>query len=357
VVLPLSGGAQDVWVLPDGDAPSEPSHAVNTPSPALERLASDLPSRSVENLYWLGRYTERLEQLLRVCRSIAACLVDESSQGRASALAGLLERLDLVTEASSPDAERDFLLTHLLALLFDEDRPSGVRPLLKRIHAASFSVRDRLSADTWRILNRLGPDAGERPLHLPLIFARAALNALVFDLAAFSGMEMENMTRGHGWVFLDLGRRIERGIGITRLVAAALRGDASRGLLLEPLLEMADSVITYRRRYFAEPRLAGVLELLLLESANPRALAFQLAVLQRHAASLPAGPNPEGVTEMRERFAQLAAGLDDLRTEGWEAADDAEDTARRLGEMAVEMGRLSDLLTHVYFSQVLPRVS
>ena len=179
----------------------------------------------------------------------------------------------------------------------------------------------------------------------------------MLDLAAFSGMEMENMTRGHGWAFLDLGRRIERGANMARLVEAAIECAAPRELLLEPLLEMADSVITYRRRYFAEPRIAGVLDLLLFDSANPRALAFQLAVLASHAASLPAGLNPEGAAEFRQRLAQLQDKLKSAHREAFAAPDSAGDTAKWLAGIAVELGSLSDLLTHVYFSQVPPRLS
>jgi uncharacterized circularly permuted ATP-grasp superfamily protein/uncharacterized alpha-E superfamily protein len=299
VALTLAGGSKDVWVLPDGGQQAELAYAVTSPSPAVERLASDLPSRSAENLFWLGRYTERLEHLLRVCRCTAGCLVNESSNGRPAALAELMHRLKFAAEPAVPGSERDALQANLLALLFDEDHSAGARQLLKRIRAASFIVRDRLSADTWRILNLLGADAGRRAGRLPLVFAGSALNNLVLDLAALSGMEMENMTRGHGWAFLDLGRRIERGASMARLVEAAIECAAPRELLLEPLLEMADSVITYRRRYFAEPRIAGVLDLLLFDSANPRALAFQFAVLASHAASLPAGLNPEGAVEFR----------------------------------------------------------
>jgi uncharacterized alpha-E superfamily protein len=269
----------------------------------------------------------------------------------------LLQRLKFAAAPGGAASQREALQANLLALLFDEGLSAGTRQLLKRIHAASFSVRDRLSADTWRILNLLGADAGQRPGHLPLVFVRSALNRLVLDLAAFSGMEMENMTRGHGWAFLDLGRRIERGTSIARLAEAAIQCAASREFLLEPLLEIADSVITYRRRYFAEPRLAGVLDLLLLDPANPRALAFQLAVLHRHAASLPAGPNRKGVAELHQRLAQLVDKLNHVRAEKLAAPDSAGEAAHWLAGMAVELGGLSDLLTHVYFSQVLPRVS
>lgn len=353
--IPLVGGAKDVWVLPENGDLEEPPQVVAAAQPLLERLATDLPSRSAENLFWLGRYTERLEFLLRLCRSAANSLIGESSEGRPAAFNELLARLDLNSPvvpsvAQGPTAA---LQERLLALLYDPAHLTGVRALLKRIQTASFNVRDRLSSDTWRLLNRLAPDAGERPRHLPMVFASSTLNALVLDLAAFGGMEMENMTRGHGWVFLELGRRMERGVAIARLLEAALRCAGPCEVLFEPLLEVADSVITYRRRYFAEPRLAGVLDLLLLDPTNPRALAFQLETLERHAAGLPAGHHPESVAEVQRRLAHLAERLDGLRAEQL----DSPDTADWLASLGGELAAVSDLLTHVYFSQVLPRVS
>ncbi|MEI8043800.1 MAG: circularly permuted type 2 ATP-grasp protein [Verrucomicrobiota bacterium] len=355
--LALSGGSKDVWVLPDDLDQSFPPSFVATPAPALERLASDLPSRTVENLFWLGRYTERLEQVLRLCRSALGHLAPEAVNGRPEAFAELLARLGLASRPEADGSVHEHLQRELLAVLYEEARDPGVRELLKRIHTASFSVRDRLSADTWRILNRLGFDARTRPGHLPLVLAGAVLNNLVHDLAALSGMEMENMTRGHGWVFLDLGRRIERAVAVARLLEAALHCAARRELLLEPLLEITDSVITYRRRYFAEPQIAGVFDLLLLDATNPRALAFQLAVLERHAASLPAGPSPEGVDQFRQRLAALSTKLAHFRHEAFDDATRPDATVEWLTGFVSELGSLSDLLTHIYFSHVVPRVS
>ena len=355
--LALSGGNKDVWVLSDESDRTVPPSLVGTPAPALERLASDLPSRTVENLFWLGRYTERLEQLLRLCRSAMGQLADDSADGRPEAFAELLARLGLAPPPGADGVAPDRLQKDLLALLYEETRTPGVRELLKRIHAASFSVRDRLSADTWRILNRLRFDAEQHPGHLPLVLAGSVLNTLVHDLAAFSGMEMENMTRGHGWVFLDLGKRLERSIAVARLLEAALRGSGPRELLLEPLLEITDSVMTYRRRYFAEARVAAVLDLLLLDSTNPRAVAFQLAVLERHAAGLPAGPNPEGVLQFRQRLAALPGRLDAVRSTAFDAGAGLAATMEWLAAFAVELDSLSELLTQVYFSHVVPRVS
>jgi uncharacterized circularly permuted ATP-grasp superfamily protein/uncharacterized alpha-E superfamily protein len=355
--LSLTGGCKDVWVLSDDTESPAPPALAAAPAPALERLASDLPSRTAENLFWLGRYTERLEQLLRLCRSAVGHLAEESAHAQSAAFADLLGRLGLAASPQAGRAAPEGLQKDLLAVLYDNTRNPGVRGLLKRIQTSSFSVRDRLSGDTWYILNRLSFDAQQRPGPLPLVLAGSVLNALVLDLAVFSGMEMENMTRGHGWVFLDLGRRMERGIAIARLLEAALRCSGTRELLLESLLEIADSVITYRRRYFAEPRIEAVLDLLLLDPTNPRALAFQFSVLERHAASLPAGPNPEGVAQLQQRLAALAGKLGCFRAEEFDTEAGMDATAERLAGLAADLGGLSDLLTHVYFSHIVPRVS
>jgi len=359
--LSLSGLSKDVWVLAD-QASSTPQTYTPTPSPpALERAPSDLPSRTADNFFWLGRYTERIEQIARAARHVLRCLGEDSlttGQRRLAALERVMARLRWISPATATGATRDRLQKEILLLLFQEERGGGVRQLLKRIHLAAFCLRDRFSADTWRILNRTDPDARRRPGRLPLADASGLLHTLVLDLAAFSGMEMENMTRGHGWTFLDLGRRLERGLFMAGLMEAVLRADGEGELLLEPALEIADSVMTHRRRYFSEPRLATVVEVLVQDASNPRSLAFQIASLKAHAATLPAATNPEGVAVLRDRIHRLDAQIclfDQPAAEegllGIPAPADA------LSGFTTGLAELSELITQVYFSHVSPQVS
>lgn len=361
--VPLTGLSKDVWVLPDRAATAPPIQVVTLPSPALERAPSDLPSRTADNLFWLGRYTERLEQLVRTCRCVVGRLSDDPSQGseaRLEALGGALLRGGIIPRRDPATVSREALQKEMLLLLFHDGHPSGVRDLLQRIHLAAFSVRDRLSADTWRILNRLGPDARQRPGRLPLVQASSTLHTLVFDLAALAGMEMENMTRGHGWVFLDLGRRLERGFFLARLMASFLRPGPGAELLWDPALEICDSVMTHRRRYFAEPRLASVLEVLIQDPINPRALAFQLDRIADHAAELPTGANPEGVARLREQARLLVARQRGFAPAPAHATDSTMPGGAGAGfleEQAAGLAAFSELLTEVFFSHVSPQVS
>jgi uncharacterized alpha-E superfamily protein len=295
--------------------------------------------------------------MVRAARYSLGCLVDDSALStgdRLGSLESMLTHLGFIRDGAPGDLSRERLQKDLLLLVFQEGRTPGVRDLLKRIHVAAFSVRDRLSGDTWRILNRLEPDARQRPGRLPLAQALTTLRTLVLDLGVFSGMAMEHMTRGRGWSFLDIGRRLERGVSIARLMEAVLRNGAGAEVLLEPALEIADSVMTHRHRYFSELRLDNTLEVLIHDSTNPRSLAFQIESLEKHAATLPTGTNPEGVEVLQSRFARLAQELRELEHS---AAADPATTAERLLRLADGLGEVSDLLTQVYFSHVTPQVN
>jgi uncharacterized alpha-E superfamily protein len=180
------------------------------------------------------------------------------------------------------------------------------------------------------------------------------------DLAAFSGMEMESMTRGHGWLFLDIGRRLERSLAATRLIRSAIVKSPSPIAMLEPLLEVADSSMTYRRRYFAEAQLSPVLDLLLADETNPRALAFQLAALARLLAQLPRdprAPSPTGEERMIAHAidALAAADFDALSQPGADVA--FERLSGLINLLGEDLRGASDAVTFHYFSHAQQRVS
>ena len=157
----------------------------------------------------------------------------------------------------------------------------------------------------------------------------ALLDASIIDLAAFAGMEMENMTRGHGWRFLAIGRRVERAANMGSLVKAALAVQSSGHETLEPVLEIADSVMTYRRRYFSQPQWAPALDLLLADEANPRSLAFQIFALGDHAAGL-----RDGVLRLKKAAAIRKGIRGDVEDAHHQRAAQGEQTGQHRGHVA-----------------------
>jgi uncharacterized alpha-E superfamily protein len=127
----------------------------------------------------------------------------------------------------------------------------------------------------------------DRRMERPIVIG-ARLDRMVMALAGLSGLTSESMTREVPWRFLDMGRRLERAVNTALMIERTLAATTDDELpLLEALLDAADSAMTYRRRYRATLQVAPVVDLLLADERNPRAIVFQLAALADHVASLP----------------------------------------------------------------------
>jgi uncharacterized alpha-E superfamily protein len=262
------------------------------------RTPGGVASRAAVNLFWMGRYAERLEFHVRLLRTTLQRLSGEGSQQQArerQACLRLLTFLDLVPAETHARALR----REATALLFARDRPGSVADLISRLRFNASIARDRLSDDSWRLFNRLERDASQSRAFVTagLTGALNLLDTLILDLAAFSGMQQENMTRGHGWRFLETGRRIERSLGVLALAKCAAALCASDEAVLTPLLEVCDSSMTYRRLHFARPALLPVTDLVLLNEDNPRSVAWQfrcLGIVVNQLPWHPTGSEPHG---------------------------------------------------------------
>src|SRR5580704_101602 len=115
---------------------------------------------------------------------------------------------------------------------------------------------------------------------IPFLEYPAMLTDCLGLLSAFSGMERENINRGLGWVFMTTGRRLERAIYLTRQLSEITTPLTEQDWsLLECLLEVADSSMTYRTRYYTTLQPLAVLDVLMADETNPRSLDFQLSHL------------------------------------------------------------------------------
>ena len=299
------GVSKDTWVLSD-----EPVSEFSLLRPAgapveLSRGGGDLPSRMADNLYWLGRYVERADYMVRAVRVVLIKLSERPEGTTLPYVNSLLQLLDLKGPATTEQDESHYsaLEAEVQSFLFNEAHPDGFRITVDAIRRTAGIVRDRLSADTWRMLNRI-----ELTLQEASEGARTAgdildlLDRMITRVAAFGGVSMESMTRGQGWRFLDMGRRLERSLQTLSLLETLVEPSPYETALLEDVLNIADSAITYRRRYLTSLQTAPVVDLLLTDETNPRSLAFQLAALQGHVDQLPHALDQVGPTE-EERLA------------------------------------------------------
>src|ERR1700723_3569543 len=247
----------------------------------------------------------------------------------------------------------------ILSLIFEEQRSDSLNANLSRATRAVAQVRDRLSTDLLRVVSQLGSlaRASDRVAwgYVSAADALAVLNSCILTLAALRGIEAGNITRGPGWHFLNIGRRIERSLQLIELLRSIIVPiDPENWPSLEMLLEVADSSITYRSRYFTVLQAAPVLDLLMNEGANPRSLAFQLKDLAEHSTAL-AGTltAAEWPVAKQNRIDEVGANL--FGADVVELCRAGSDGSRwhldnLLAAMDIALASFSDAITNTWFS-------
>lgn len=362
VSMQRGGGSKDTWVGADG--PVSAMTLLRPPGAPIEltRGGSELPSRVADNLFWLGRYVERAEGTVRLLRAVLSRLADEASGSEVPELPILLAALaahaGLEDDLIAPDYDANAAMREraVLDFLRAHAPTRALRPTLASAQRLASISRDQISLDTWRVLNQLEdylpPRDQVRALGLGEAIER--MNQLVLAMAAFNGLSLENMTRGQGWRFTDIGRRIERSLFLVtffRHTMVVPCRDETR--LLEALLETADSAITYRRRYLGTVQPAPVLDLLATDETNPRALVYQVRALAEHVERLPrAGGEALRTAEERIAIAALArlrmAVPAELAAIGLHG--ERVQLADLLQQLSSELASLSDAVTQSYLS-------
>jgi uncharacterized circularly permuted ATP-grasp superfamily protein/uncharacterized alpha-E superfamily protein len=356
----LNGTLKDIWVLTEDAADVELPPSRRFHQLAVDRGGAELQSRVADNLYWLGRYVERLDNDARLLRTavmrVAQGVIGPRDAAELRLLARLLDRANLMPSSAALSMPESAAFQQGLAAVASEKR--GLFTVLDAIQRLTATLRDRFSSDMAAVAGPQMIDLRHRLLASrgnldPLL---AALDDIVRFVATLSGLAQENMTRGTGWLFLDLGRRIER----AQFVLLSALGPFDQSPIdwdaaMRIALELCDSTISYRWRYLGQLQPAPVLDLVVLDDSNPRALAFQLRSIKSHlerlgqasGAYVPALPD-SFESDLQEVVRQFGGEEKSWRHEGLALAilrDVANEGSERLEA-------LSEAITRAYFSHV-----
>jgi uncharacterized alpha-E superfamily protein len=264
-------------------------------------------------------------------------------------LPGISGKPELRQNAEAFEAE-------LLAAIFDPARSGSLRHTADHLQRLAVFVRDRTSNDMWRASSQLHDRLAMPAASLVMLAGDAVgvLNQTLLGLAAFHGLARENMTRAQAWRFLDLGLRLERAVYLGTLLDATLRSpEADNPSVLEAVLEVADSSITYRSRYNLLPHVPAVFDLVLLDDKNPRSVLFQINQLMKHFGHLPpereAGQPGSGKNVLQECSARLNQA-DTRELTGSSEIWPTSQLARVLQQTLRDLPKLSDAIAASYFA-------
>ncbi len=264
-------------------------------------------SRAAENLFWMGRYTERCENTLRLSR-LALDVLGSEDQGCAP-LVAWLNQLTLSHGLVAPGVptalySRRVFERSLVAGLWDTQVTTGVGFNLKAIHLAAANVRERLSPEHWSLIEQTQNAFfhahldGKPPQDT--VQAQRVLAQTSQLLAAMTGAQTDRMTRDDGWRLLSIGRHIERLDFLAYAMQVALQcGTLNEQAGFDGVLTLFDSTISFHAQYQQSRTLEALLELLIVNPDNPRALGWVAHTLRGRLARM--GHLSEGRTEALSR--------------------------------------------------------
>ncbi len=356
--------SKDTWVI--ADAPQHIPDSIAQAGTLAPRRGHNnaLPSRAADNIFWVGRYAERVEASTRLLRAtVKKRYANAGGVDDEACIHNLLRSLTSLTGTwpgffaedaanllQEPEAE-------LLSVALDEQRNGSLAHTLRCLVQTGFAVRDLWSSDTWRVMDEMeerlvqSQDRHDATLWQML----EHMDSLITSLSAFSGLVMESMTRGNGWLFLDIGRRLERALLLisTLRTAFSLRhDDGVETLLIESLLDTSDNLICYRQHYRSYFELPSFLELLLLDEHNPRSQAYQIARLHEHVAKLPHANANQRLSQEERLMLEASSllglvNLDELLVVSKDGIREHLD--QQLSRLYYLLSSLSDTVTATYF--------
>jgi uncharacterized circularly permuted ATP-grasp superfamily protein/uncharacterized alpha-E superfamily protein len=307
VSMQRGGHSKDAWVLWDSPVDTFSMLRPRSEPVELQRVSRVVPSSVADNVFWLGRYVERAENIARILRSMIPRVrrAEEAELPYLIRLHGCLEtRHSKLPKGKDRRPTSLELEQEMISMTTDAKRSDSLAWTLAEVARVGGNVRERLSADMifliGQLRNSVQIDRGTEFLEYP-----AMLTACLELLSAFSGMERENINRGSGWLFMSIGRRLERAIYLTRQLREIATPLAEQDWpLLECVLEIADSSVTYRTRYYTTLQPLAVLDVLMADETNPRSLDFQLGHLEDLYQKLPRHL-PDDLRAMQDALALL----------------------------------------------------
>ena len=320
IAMQRGGTAADVWFVSRRRVEAD-SMLPAAATPYARVRPGVLPSRAADNLFWLGRYVERAEGAMRLARAYHARLA-ESPDLAAPLNAWLGDYLDS------------------LGLSPEEPIPSALTAMLDSAIISAGNVRDRFSTDGWSALNDLAKTARRLSDRVTAgDDAARAMSVLLRKITGFSGLVHENMYRFTGWRFLSIGRSLERAIAMAGALAALADPEAPEGAL-DLAVEIGDSIMSHRRRYAVTTSRETVVDLLALDTLNPRSVLYHVNEIRGHIGFLPKA-------EVNGQMAPLARAALQVHTALAVATPDTVDEAV-LRRLIRDIEGLSNLISDSY---------
>jgi uncharacterized circularly permuted ATP-grasp superfamily protein/uncharacterized alpha-E superfamily protein len=302
ISMQSGGSSADVWALSASRHDHPPVQAPHLTPPGLMQRQGLITSTAAENLFWIGRYTERVHNATRLAQLCLSSLHNDNKRcDELMHWLGTMARANTLVDAAAPSPGRssEAFEQALISSLARLDGASSVGFYLGALKSAASRVRERLSLEHWRRISQAEASLQAQWLALPSSpqdqrsAASALLESLRAHMAGVNGAQTDRMVHDDGWRLLHLGRHIERLSFMASSWNLALAcGCLSTAAGLEALMALFDGDKALHKQLPQDRALAALIDSLLLDTDNPRSLAWVSQTLRTDLALLPDSSEP-----------------------------------------------------------------
>lgn len=238
---------------------------------------SSLVARFASNIYWLGRYMERAENLARILdinETYARDTIDGPDWARVLRLNADIERFRELHGEATPEAVVHFYL-------LDRENSSSIVCCTRAARENARSVRHLISTEMWKQLNVFHASVAALQKKDATINRISQISQeVITGCQHFEGVAEGTFLRGEPWCFYQLGKYVERADQTTRILDMGYdrlvpdEDDAIAWVHWNVLLRSVSGYHAYRGRHPGASRPQDIAAFLLYDDEFPRAVAL-----------------------------------------------------------------------------------
>lgn len=308
-------------------------------------------SRIADSLFWLHRYMERADGMLRLIKTSYILSFDKVSNGITWEPA-----LKIFTSLSPEEIKA--LQTNdtsvLQYLLLDNSNLNSLKVIVTRARENARGVQDQITKEVWEQVNQLyhminHPSLSEK---LSGPDAIVMIDALISSSDQFCGITDSTMPRGQGWNYMNLGKFTERCLStveFTNTFFQMVDYDFTKEediLFWRSLLLALSGYELHLKNYSNQNHNCNVAQQVLFDKNFPRSLYYALERANKYLCDVTESNPVEGTPPLCRTFGRLHsyvkfADLAIVAETGLEIF---------LEEIRKELNEFSRMLGQTYFS-------
>ncbi len=372
------GISKDTWIV--GEAAEEARPHLVLPISTNVRKAGSLPSRSADNLFWVGRYAERVlatNTFLNIVFNALSVHQNYGGPAQAEHITWLLRSLTHLTLTypgfvGKDDKEPTELWQHPQAeindLVLNVKRKGTIASSVESFLRAVKSVRDQWNPEVARSIDLVESSLGRmKVLKREQADYRAIqkeLDRLYSRMFTFYGAVSETMGRDNAFYLLKCGKLIERllsRVAVIRAMFVFRHPVPVENELLEALLNYHHLLGRFRNTYRSQISLSAGLDMVLLEANSPYSLTYLFDVLGYYLKKLPVNSDSDRLNNAQRAVLEAASRVMLVDVRQLCTYDDETNYRPHLDQLMADLTAslltASESISNLYFKHVAPQHS